>query len=28
LSPPHDAPDARTARAAARIVYELAAITR
>jgi formiminoglutamase len=28
LSPPHDAPDARTARAAARIVYELAALGR
>lgn len=28
LSPQHDAPDARTARAAARIVYELAAINR
>jgi formiminoglutamase len=28
LSPPHDAPDARTARAAARIVYELGAIRR
>jgi formiminoglutamase len=28
FSPPHDAPDARTARTAARIVYEMAAIQR
>jgi arginase family enzyme len=26
LCPPHDTPDARTARTAARIVYEIAAI--